>query len=80
MKTASLPSATGAASAMLSPAIESASMVADPVASAMRAPFGLLNSTLKFSLGSAVESLRIGTRMDSVVWFGPKRSVPEVVV
>ena len=80
VKTASLPSATGAASEMRNSGIGSASIVTAPVPSDTVARLGLLNSTVKLSLGSAVESLNIGTRMVSVLSFGSKRSVPEVLV
>ena len=80
VKTASPPSATAAASPIFNMGRGSASILPAPTASVTLAPFGLLNSTVKFSLGSAVESLRIGTRTVWVVSFGSNRSVPEVVV
>ena len=80
MKTASFPSATGAASSMLSPGIGSAAIVPLPLASSSVARDGFRSSTSKFSLGSDIESTSTGTWMVFVVSRGSKRSVPEVVV
>ena len=77
---ASPPSATVAASAIDSPGIAFAAIVPTPVALVIVVPAGSLNSTLKFSLGSATASRSVGTRMVCIVSPGSKRSVPDVAV
>ena len=79
-KTASRPSATFNASAMVNAGVASAAIVPRPVELASVVPEGTLSSTVNVSLGSWMSSRRIGTRMVFVVWFGLKVSVPDVWV
>ena len=76
VKTASSPSATGAASPIRRPGAGSARIIPRPVGSASVLPPGFLSSTVNVSLSSVIVSSSTGTRMVFVVSRGSKRRVP----
>ena len=76
--TASPPSATAGASAMLNPGNPSSVMVPTPVSWTTFVPEGLLSTTVKVSTGSATASRSVGTRMVFDVSPGANRRVPDV--